>query len=67
MEMPAELAEREALRDECLAALRKWIPMLDKPTRDQLRQHADRVRRAAELQIGERWRLAFVSRTIGLQ
>lgn len=38
MEMPAELAEREALRDECLAALKKWIPLLDKPTKDQLRQ-----------------------------
>jgi len=38
MEMPAELADREALRAECLAALRKWIPVLDKPTKDQLRQ-----------------------------
>jgi hypothetical protein len=38
MEMPAELAERAALRDECLAALKKWIPRLDKPTKDQLRQ-----------------------------
>ena len=38
MEMPAELAERETLRDECRAALRKWIPLLDKPTKDQLRQ-----------------------------
>jgi predicted TIM-barrel fold metal-dependent hydrolase len=37
MEMPAELAEREALRDECRAALRKWIPMLDKAEKDQLR------------------------------
>jgi hypothetical protein len=37
MEMPAELADREALRDECRAALRKWIPLLDKPTKDQLR------------------------------
>jgi hypothetical protein len=37
MEMPAELADREVLRDECLAALRKWIPMLDKPTKDHLR------------------------------
>jgi hypothetical protein len=37
MEMPAELAEREALRDECRAALRKWIPLLDKPTKVQLR------------------------------
>jgi hypothetical protein len=38
MEMPAELAEREALRDECLAVLRKWIPVLDKDTKDHLRQ-----------------------------
>jgi hypothetical protein len=38
MEMPAELAERAALRDECLAALKKWIPRLDKPAKDQLRQ-----------------------------
>jgi len=38
MEMPAELAERAELRDECLAALKKWIPRLDKPTKDQLRQ-----------------------------
>lgn len=38
MEMPAELADREALRDECLALLRRWIPLLDKPTKDQLRQ-----------------------------
>jgi len=38
MEMPAELADRAALRDECLAVLRKWIPMLDKATKDQLRQ-----------------------------
>jgi hypothetical protein len=38
MEMPAELAERAALRDECLAVLKKWIPRLDKPTKDQLRQ-----------------------------
>jgi len=38
MELPAELADREALRDECLAVLRKWIPMLDKATKDQLRQ-----------------------------
>jgi hypothetical protein len=38
MEMPAELADREALRDECLAVLRTWIPQLDKPTREQLRQ-----------------------------
>ncbi len=38
MEMPAELAERAALRDECLAALKKWIPLRDKPAREQLRQ-----------------------------
>ena len=38
MEMPAELAERAALREECLAALKKWIPLLDKPAKDQLRQ-----------------------------
>jgi hypothetical protein len=38
MEMPAELAEQAALRDECLAALKKWIPLLDKPAREQLRQ-----------------------------
>ena len=38
MELPAELADREALRDECLAVLRKWIPLLDKATKDQLRQ-----------------------------
>src|SRR3954468_11426531 len=38
MEMPAELPERVALRDECLAALKKWIPLLDKPAKEQLRQ-----------------------------
>ncbi len=38
MEMPAELADREVLRDECLAVLRKWIPLLEKATKDQLRQ-----------------------------
>jgi hypothetical protein len=37
MEMPAELPEREALRDECLAVLKKWIPKLDKETKDHLR------------------------------
>jgi len=37
MEMPAELAEREALRDECLAVLKTWIPRLDKDTKEQLR------------------------------
>jgi hypothetical protein len=38
MEMPGELADREVLCDECRSALRKWIPMLDKPTKDHLRQ-----------------------------
>ncbi len=38
MEMPAELAERDALRDECLAVLRSWIPRLDKATKDHLRE-----------------------------
>ena len=38
MEMPAELTDRAALRDECLAALKKWIPLLDKPAKEQLRQ-----------------------------
>lgn len=38
MQMPAELAERDTLRDECLAALRTWIPRLDKDAKDQLRQ-----------------------------
>lgn len=38
MEMPAELAERQALRDEARALLRRWIPLLDKPAKDQLRQ-----------------------------
>jgi hypothetical protein len=38
MEMPTELADRQVLRDECLAELRKWIPVLDKPTKDHLRQ-----------------------------
>lgn len=38
MEMPAELPEREVLRDECLAVLRTWIPRLDKETKDHLRQ-----------------------------
>jgi hypothetical protein len=37
MEMPAELAERDALREECLAILKRWIAVLDKPTKDQLR------------------------------
>ncbi|HMG20843.1 MAG TPA: hypothetical protein VK607_05980 [Kofleriaceae bacterium] len=37
METPAELPDRDALRDECRAALKKWIPLLDKPTKDQLR------------------------------
>ena len=38
MEMPAELADREALRTECLAILKSWMPTLDKATKDQLRQ-----------------------------
>ena len=38
MEMPAECADREALRDECLAVLRRWIPRLDKENKDHLRQ-----------------------------
>jgi hypothetical protein len=38
MEMPEELAERAALRDECLAVLRTWIPALDQAHKDQLRQ-----------------------------
>ena len=37
MEMPAELADREALRDECLAVLRRWMPVLDKAHKEQLR------------------------------
>jgi hypothetical protein len=37
MEMPAELADRGALREECMATLRKWIPVLDKAAKDQLR------------------------------
>lgn len=38
MEMPAELPEREALHDECLAILKRWIAVLDKPAKEQLRQ-----------------------------
>jgi hypothetical protein len=38
METPAELADRQALREECLAALRKWIPLLDKETKEHLRR-----------------------------
>jgi hypothetical protein len=38
MEMPAECADRDALRDECLAVLRRWIPLLDKENKDHLRQ-----------------------------
>lgn len=38
MELPPELADREVLRDECMATLRRWIPTLDKATKDQLRQ-----------------------------
>ena len=37
MEMPAELSDRDALREECMAILRKWIPVLDKPNKDQLK------------------------------
>jgi hypothetical protein len=38
MEMPSELAERDALREECLAILKRWIAVLDKPSKEQLRQ-----------------------------
>jgi hypothetical protein len=38
MEMPAELAERDALREECLALLKRWIAILDPPTKEHLRQ-----------------------------
>jgi hypothetical protein len=38
MEMPAECAERDALRDECLAVLKTWIPRLDKENKEHLRQ-----------------------------
>ena len=38
MEMPAELDGREALRDECLAVLKKWIPLLDKDNKEHLRR-----------------------------
>jgi len=38
MEMPGQLADRDALRDECLAILKTWMPALDKATKDQLRQ-----------------------------
>jgi hypothetical protein len=38
MEMPAELPDRDALREECLAILKRWIAVLDKPTKEQLRQ-----------------------------
>jgi hypothetical protein len=37
MELPAELPDRAALRDECLAVLRTWIPRLDKAAKEQLR------------------------------
>ena len=30
--------DRDALRDECLTVLRRWIPQLDKETKDHLRQ-----------------------------
>jgi hypothetical protein len=36
--LPPELADRAVLRDECMATLRRWIPTLDKATKDQLRQ-----------------------------
>ena len=38
MEMPAELGDREALREECLAVLRRWIAVLDHEHKDSLRQ-----------------------------
>jgi hypothetical protein len=37
LEPPAELPEREQLRDECLAVLKRWIPTLDKPMKETLR------------------------------
>ncbi len=37
LEPPAELPDREALRDECLAMLKRWIPTLDKTTKETLR------------------------------
>lgn len=38
MEMPHELDDRDALREECLAVLRRWIAVLDKPAKEQLKQ-----------------------------
>ena len=38
MEMPAELAERDVLREQCLAILKRWIAVLDKSAKEQLRQ-----------------------------
>ena len=38
MEMPAEVAERDALRMECLTLLKRWIAVLDKPAKDRLHQ-----------------------------
>ena len=38
MEMPAELPERQALHEECLALLKRWIAVLDKPAKDHLKQ-----------------------------
>lgn len=38
MEIPDDVPDRDALRDECLALIRRWIPLLDKPTKDLLRQ-----------------------------
>ena len=38
MEMPADLADRQALRDECLAMLKRWIPLLDKDNKEHLRR-----------------------------
>src|SRR3954469_13322095 len=38
MEMPAELAERETLREECLAILKRWVAVLDAPAKERVRQ-----------------------------
>jgi hypothetical protein len=38
MEMPAELPEREALREDCLAILKRWVAVLDAPAKERLRQ-----------------------------
>lgn len=37
LEPPAELPEREQLRDEVLAMLKRWMPTLDKATKETLR------------------------------